>query len=60
MSGLTVGDPFPEGVTFTYVAPTGELDLTACGLPIQYDASKGKYLPVPVPQLPDQTKADHP
>ena len=41
MSGLKAGDSFPEGVTFTYVAPTGDLDLKACGLPIKYDASKG-------------------
>lgn len=37
---LNAGDAFPEGVTFTYVAPSGELDITACGLPIKYDASK--------------------
>lgn len=43
MSALKAGDAFPEGVSFTYVAPTGELDLTSCGLPIQYDASKGIY-----------------
>jgi alkyl hydroperoxide reductase 1 len=40
MPGLTVGEPFPEGVSFTYVAPSGELDITACGVPIKYDASK--------------------
>ncbi|KAK3394071.1 Redoxin [Podospora didyma] len=40
MPGLKAGDSFPEGVTFTYVAPTGQADLTACGLPIKYDASK--------------------
>jgi len=40
MLGLKAGDSFPEGVTFTYVAPTGDLDLKACGLPIKYDASK--------------------
>ncbi|KAK4200621.1 Redoxin [Triangularia verruculosa] len=39
MSGLKAGDNFPENVSFTYVAPTGELDITACGLGIQYDAS---------------------
>jgi alkyl hydroperoxide reductase 1 len=43
MTTLTVGSPFPEGVSFTYVAPTGSLDLTVCGLPIKYDASKGTY-----------------
>ncbi|KAK4232252.1 Redoxin [Podospora fimiseda] len=40
MSGLKAGDSFPSDVSFTYVAPTGELDLTACGLGIKYDASK--------------------
>jgi alkyl hydroperoxide reductase 1 len=49
MPGLSVGEPFPEGVSFTYVAPTGELDLTACGLPIQYDASKGIFPLSPSP-----------
>jgi hypothetical protein len=43
MTTLTVGSPFPEGVSLTYVAPTGSLDLTVCGLPIKYDASKGTY-----------------
>ncbi|KAK0729972.1 Redoxin [Lasiosphaeris hirsuta] len=37
---LKAGDSFPDNVSFTYVAPTGELDLTACGLPIQYNASE--------------------
>jgi len=40
MATLTAGSPFPAGVTFTYIAPTGSLDLTACGLPAKYDASK--------------------
>ncbi|KAK3990303.1 Redoxin [Cladorrhinum sp. PSN332] len=40
MSELKAGDAFPSDVSFTYVAPTGELDLTACGLGIKYDASK--------------------
>ncbi|KAM7209693.1 Redoxin [Naviculisporaceae sp. PSN 640] len=40
MSGLKVGDSFPEGVTFTYVKPEGDLNVTACGIPIKYDASK--------------------
>ncbi|KAK1780494.1 Redoxin [Copromyces sp. CBS 386.78] len=40
MSALQAGDSFPEGVTFTYIAPSGDTDLTVCGLPIQYDASK--------------------
>ncbi|KAK3939429.1 Redoxin [Diplogelasinospora grovesii] len=40
MTGLNAGDSFPEGVTFTYVPPTGDLDVTACGLGVKYDASK--------------------
>lgn len=43
MSGLKPGDAFPSDVTFTYVPPTGDLNLTACGLPIKYDASKGEH-----------------
>ena len=43
MPALEVGQTFPEGVSFTYVAPTGDLNLTACGLPIKYDASAGTY-----------------
>lgn len=44
MSGLKVGDSFPEGVTFTYVQPAGDLNVTACGIPIKYDASKGMFI----------------
>ncbi|KAK3330553.1 Redoxin [Apodospora peruviana] len=40
MSGLKAGDSFPEGVTFTYVPPTGDLNVTTCGVPIKYHASK--------------------
>ncbi|KAK1833182.1 Redoxin [Podospora conica] len=40
MPSLTPGSPFPPNVTFTYIPPTGSLDLTACGLPQKYDASK--------------------
>ncbi|KAI0011386.1 Redoxin [Xylariaceae sp. FL0662B] len=41
MSALTAGDTFPEGVTFTYVPYSPEQpDVTACGIPIKYDASK--------------------
>lgn len=43
MSALNAGDSFPEGVTFTYIPYTEEKkDLIACGIPIKYDASKGK------------------
>jgi len=42
MSALKVGDSFPEGVVFSYVPYTPETaDITACGIPINYDASKG-------------------
>jgi hypothetical protein len=42
MSELKVGDNFPEGVTFSYVPYTPENgDITSCGIPINYDASKG-------------------
>lgn len=42
MSELKVGDSFPSGVKFTYVPYTPENgDITSCGIPIQYDASKG-------------------
>ncbi|ETS84295.1 hypothetical protein PFICI_02320 [Pestalotiopsis fici W106-1] len=40
MSNL-VGKPFPEGISFTYVAPSPETsEVTACGMPIKFDASK--------------------
>lgn len=42
MAPLKHGDAFPEGVTFTYIPPTGDLDLKVCGQPIKYDASTGK------------------
>src|SRR5277367_2312788 len=42
MSTLKVGDSFPEGVVFSYIPYTPETsDITACGIPINYDASKG-------------------
>ncbi|RDW82293.1 putative peroxisomal membrane protein [Coleophoma cylindrospora] len=41
MVELKVGDSFPEGVTFTYVPYTEDKgDITACGIPISYNASK--------------------
>ena len=51
---LKAGDAFPEGVTFLYVPPTGDLDVTACGLPVKYDASAGMSIfiaRVPLAQL---------
>jgi len=42
MSGLKAGDNFPDGVVFTYVPYTFEnADMTSCGTPARYDASKG-------------------
>jgi len=47
MAELKVGDSFPEGVTFSYVPYTEENgDITSCGIPITYDASKGNFLPL--------------
>jgi len=41
MSALKVGDSFPSGVVFSYVPYTPDKgDITACGIPINYDASK--------------------
>jgi len=41
MAELKVGDSFPAGVTFSYVPYTEEsAEITACGIPINYDASK--------------------
>jgi alkyl hydroperoxide reductase 1 len=53
MTALTPGSAFPADVTFTYIAPTGTLDLKVCGLPTKYDASKGTY--PPPTSLPYQT-----
>lgn len=41
MSATKVGDSFPEGVVFSYVKPDPEASITSCGIPINYDASKG-------------------
>ncbi|MCJ1476093.1 hypothetical protein MMC13_004758 [Lambiella insularis] len=41
MSGPKVWDSFPEGTTFSYVPYTPEKnEITACGVPITYNASK--------------------
>ncbi|KAI5867425.1 Redoxin [Durotheca rogersii] len=41
MPGLKAGDDFPEGVSFAYIPYTPETaDVTACGIPIKYEASK--------------------
>jgi alkyl hydroperoxide reductase 1 len=39
---LSAGDKFPEGVTFGWVPYVEEnSDITACGIPQRYNASKG-------------------
>ena len=49
MSALKAGDDFPEGVTFTYVPYNPDQGaVTACGIPVKYDASKGNSLPTPL------------
>lgn len=38
-----IDQSFPEDVSFLYIPYTPEKsDLNSCGLPIKYDASKGK------------------
>jgi hypothetical protein len=45
MAELKVGDSLPSGVTFSYVPYTPENgDITSCGIPINYDASKGSQI----------------
>lgn len=41
MSALNVGDSFPEGIKFAYVAPSGD-DILSCGVPGPFDASAGE------------------
>lgn len=44
MPALKAGDSFPQGVAFSYIAPTPETsEVTACGIPTKYDASKGTF-----------------
>ncbi len=46
MASIKVGDSFPEGTKFTYIPYTPEKsDITACGIPITYNASKGWCIP---------------
>ncbi|KZZ96349.1 peroxiredoxin pmp20 [Ascosphaera apis ARSEF 7405] len=41
MSGLNVGDSFPENVSFTYIPYTDDAStFKVCGIPIKYNASK--------------------
>ncbi|KAK1480995.1 redoxin [Colletotrichum cuscutae] len=45
MSGLKVGEQFPEGVAFQYIPHQEETaDFKVCGIPIKYDTAKGKSL----------------
>lgn len=53
MSALKAGDTFPEGVKFSYIPYTPEkADITACGVPIPYDASKGMFSIAASPTMP--------
>ena len=46
MAQLKVGDSLPEGVVFSYIPYTPEAgEITSCGIPINYNASKGLSLP---------------
>jgi alkyl hydroperoxide reductase 1 len=52
MADLKVGDTLPAGITFSYIPYTEDKgDITACGIPINYDASKG-LPPLLSPLLP--------
>lgn len=45
MSTLKVGDSFPDNVVFKYIPYTEEkADFKACGIPINYNASKGQSI----------------
>jgi hypothetical protein len=42
---LKVGDGLPSDVTFSYIPYTPEIDdITSCGIPVNYNASKGTFL----------------
>jgi hypothetical protein len=42
MSALKVGDSLPDDVVFSYIPYTEESsEITACGIPINYNASRG-------------------
>lgn len=50
---LKVGDSLPSDVTFSYIPYTPEIsDITSCGIPVNYNASKGTFLLFPCPLLP--------
>ena len=54
MAELKLGDSLPEGTVFSYIPYTEEsAEITACGIPINYDASKGlSSLRLPSPPFP--------
>jgi len=56
MASLKVGDSWPSDVVFSYVPYQEGSEITACGIPINYDASKGlspsPALLSPYPQSP--------
>jgi hypothetical protein len=44
MAALKVGDSLPDDVVFSYIPYTEESsEITACGIPINYNASKGLF-----------------
>ncbi|MBE3046726.1 hypothetical protein IMZ48_30190 [Candidatus Bathyarchaeota archaeon] len=41
---LNAGDAFPEGVTFSHIPFTPEIEaFEACGIPVNYNASAGTF-----------------
>jgi hypothetical protein len=47
MAELKVGDAFPSDIKFSYIPYTPEAgEITSCGIPINYDASKGISTPL--------------
>jgi hypothetical protein len=70
MAALKVGDSLPSDVVFSYIPYTEESsEITACGIPINYNASKGFPLlflstflsPYPFPSIhPLNLSLDHP
>jgi hypothetical protein len=47
MAALKVGDSLPSDVVFSYIPYTEESsEITACGIPINYNASKGLSPPI--------------
>jgi hypothetical protein len=44
MTELKVGDPFPDGVEFSWAPYQADDEVIACGMPQKFDASKGKFV----------------